>query len=356
VKFLKNIFKKIPKRFKNKKTLAAVVTLLLVAFFGLRGGANEDLIKTAKVEKGTIKSEVFATGKIESESQSSLNFAVSGRVVFVSVKEGDYVKKGQVIASLDREKFEIALRQAQQDVVAADAKLEKVYDDLPDNRIESFQDKINRTAAEAVKNQAFDAVKLAERNLKDATLTSPIGGTIIELNVKHGEEILATETAAKVADTASIHFISEIDETDIGSISEGQNALIHLDAYPDGEINSKVQKISSFGTTTETQATVFEVELALPPDDKFIIGMNGDIQITTEEKENVLSIPVEALVMENSIWVSENGQYIEKEVEVGIQNDSQAEIIGGIEDGEAVVIEGFDEIGKKNLIQKLLRK
>ena len=139
MKYLKIIFKKIPKRFKNKKTLAVVVTLLLVVFFGLRGGANEDLIKTAKVEKGTIKSEVFATGKIESESQSSLNFAVSGRVVFVSVKEGDYVKKGQVIASLDREKFEIALRQAQQDVVAADAKLEKVYDDLPDNRIESFQ-------------------------------------------------------------------------------------------------------------------------------------------------------------------------------------------------------------------------
>ena len=356
MKFLKNIFKKIPKRFKNKKTLAAVVTLLLVAFFGLRGGANEDLIKTAKVEKGTIKSEVFATGKIESESQSSLNFAVSGRVVFVSVKEGDYVKKGQVIASLDREKFEIALRQAQQDVVAADAKLEKVYDDLPDNRIESFQDKINRTAAEATKNQAFDAVKLAERNLKDTTLTSPIDGTIIELNVKAGEEVSAAEIAAKVADTASINFISEIDETDIGSISEGQNALIHLDAYPDQEINSKVQKVSSFGTTIETEATVFEVEFAFPAEDKFIIGMNGDIQITTEEKENVLSIPVEALVGENIVYLRKNGQYIEKEVEVGIQNDSQAEIISGIEEGETVVIEGFDEIGKKNLIQKLLRK
>src|SRR3990167_3949092 len=122
MKYLKIIFRKIPKRFKNKKTLAAVVTLLLVAFFALRGGTNEDLIKTAKLEKATIKSEVFATGKIESESQSSLNFAVGGRVVFVSVKEGDYVKKGQVIASLDREKFEIALRQAQQDVIAADAK------------------------------------------------------------------------------------------------------------------------------------------------------------------------------------------------------------------------------------------
>ena len=356
MRYFKIIFKKIPKRFKNKKTLAAVVTLFLVAFFALRGGANQDLIQTANVQKATIKSEVFATGKIESESQSSLNFAVSGRVVFVSVKEGDYIKKGQVIASLDREKFEIALRQAQQDVVAADAKLEKVYDDLPDNRIESFQDKINRTAAEAVKNQAFDAVKLAERNLKDATLTSPIDGTIIELNVKAGEEVSAAETAAKVADTASIHFISEIDETDIGSISEGQNALIHLDAYPDQEINSKVQKVSSFGTTIETEATVFEVEFAFPAEDKFIIGMNGDIQITTEEKNNVLSVPVEAMAAENSVWVSKNGQYIEKEVEVGIQNDSQAEIISGIEEGETVVIEGFDEIGKKNLIQKLFRK
>src|SRR3989344_289830 len=356
MKYLKIIFKKIPKRFKNKKTIVLIFAVLLIVYLGLRGGANQDLIQTANAQKGTVKSEVFATGKIESDSQSSLNFPVSGKVVWVNVKEGDYIKKGQVIASLDREKFEIALRQAQQDVVAADAKLEKVYDDLPDTRIESFEDKINRTAAEAVKNQAFDAVKLAERNLKDATLTSPIDGTIIELNVKAGEEVSAAETAAKVADTASIHFISEIDETDIGSISEGQNALIHLDAYPDQEINSKVQKVSSFGTTIETEATVFEVEFAFPAEDKFIIGMNGDIQITTEEKNNVLSVPVEAMAAENSVWVSKNGQYIEKEVEVGIQNDSQAEIISGIEEGETVVIEGFDEIGKKNLIQKLFRK
>src|SRR3990167_6531059 len=201
MKYLKIIFKKIPKRFKNKKTIVLIFAVLLIVYLGLRGGANQDLIQTANAQKGTVKSEVFATGKIESDSQSSLNFPVSGKVVWVNVKEGDFVKKGQAIASLDKEKFEVALRQAQQDVIAADAKLEKVYDDLPDNRIESFQDKINRTAAEAVKNQAFDAVKLAERNLKDTILTALIEGTLVELNINVGDEILPTETVARIADT-----------------------------------------------------------------------------------------------------------------------------------------------------------
>ncbi|OGD88270.1 hypothetical protein A3J17_05225 [Candidatus Curtissbacteria bacterium RIFCSPLOWO2_02_FULL_40_11] len=354
MKYLKIIFKKIPKRFKNKKTIVLIFAVLLIVYLGLRGGANQDLIQTANAQKGTVKSEVFATGKIESDSQSSLNFPVSGKVVWVNVKEGDFVKKGQAIASLDKEKFEVALRQAQQDVIAADAKLEKVYDDLPDNRIESFQDKINRTAAEAVKNQAFDAVKLAERNLKDTILTALIEGTLVELNINVGDEILPTETVARIADTNTIQFTAEIDESDIGKINLGQTAIIFLDAFEDVEILSSVTSIGLEGKITATEATVFEVVFELEKKDKYILGMNGDVQILTNEQNNVLTVPIEALFEENIVWVRENGSYSQKEVEVGIQNDIDAEIKSGLEEGEKVVISGFDEIGKESLIQKLL--
>ena len=82
--------------------------------------------------------------------------------------------------------------------------------------------------------------------------------------------------------------------------------------------------------------------------------MNGDVQILTNEQNNVLTVPIEALFEENIVWVRENGSYSQKEVEVGIQNDIDAEIKSGLEEGEKVVISGFDEIGKESLIQKLL--
>lgn len=340
----------------RKKSVLVIILIFVFIFFGFRGGPDKDLIKTANVEKDTIKSEVFTTGKVESESQSDLHFAVTGKVAWVPVKEGDFIDKGQVVATLDKEKFEIALRQAQQDVVAADAKLEKAYDDLPDNRIESYQDKINRTSAEAVKNQAFDAVKLAERNLKDTVLTSPIGGTVTRMNIKPGEEILVTYVVAQVSDTTNIHFTADIDETDIGSIKPDQSAAIFLDSYPEEEIKSKVEKIGSFGTTSQTESTVFKVDFFLSEDSKFIIGMNGDAQITTAEKQQVLTIPTEALVDENMVYIHRNNAYEKILVEVGMQNDSQVEILSGLSEGDQVVTEGFDEIGKKSLIQKLLLK
>jgi len=345
---------KIPKIFKNKKSITVLIVVLIIIIIGSRGGADEELIDTVNVSRSDIKSEVFATGKIESQSDSSLNFAVSGKVNWVNVKEGDFVKKGQAIAALDKELFEIALRQKQQDVVAADAILQQLYDSQKDVVVENYDQKIARTAAEKTKNQAFDEVKKAERNLKDAVLTSPISGTVVDLNIKVGDEILSTETVARVADTENIQFIGEIDESDIGNIKVGQKATIFLEAFPDEALHSSVVSIGFEGDLTATEATVFDVKFDIELNEKYILAMNGDVQILTNEQNNVLTAPVEALFEENIVWVRENGSYSQKEVEVGIQNDIDAEIKSGLEEGEKVVISGFDEIGKESLIQKLL--
>jgi len=352
---IKKIYEKFSKTSKNKKILIAAVILTITSFWVTRGGVNPDKIKTAQVEQKSIRSEIVASGKITSLNETTIHPAVNGKVVWVPIKEGDYVKKGQAIASLDKEEFEIAQRQAQQDVVAADAELEKLYDGRRNKTsIESYDEKIARTAAEAKKNKAVDALKKADRDLKDAVLTSPFSGTVINLNIHPGEEIFYTTEVAKIADTQNINFTAEIDDTEIGKIKEGQEVIITLDAFPEEEQGSQVTSISSEGTTTSTGATVFEVKLNFTQSSNYRIGMNGEASIITQEQSDVLVVPIEAIVDDKYVWTKINGGFEKKEVAKGIESDSEIEITSGLSKGETVATAGFDQIGKKSLVQKIL--
>ena len=348
-------WQKTPKILKSKKVLLALLIIFILAFIITRGGADADKIKTAQVEQKNIASEIVASGKISSQSKSTIHSAVSGKVVWVPIKEGDTVKKGQAIASLDKEKYEIAQRQAQQDVVAADAELEKLYDGRRNKTSnESYDEKIARTAAEATKNKAFDALKKAERDLKDTVITTPFSGTIIELNVHPGEEIFYTTEVAKVADIDNLNFTAELDDTDVGGIKEDQKTIITLDAFPEEELDSQVESISFVSNTTSSGADVFEVKFKLERLTDYRIGMNGEARIITQEQNDVLVVPLEAIFEESYVWIKTDGNYIKKKVEIGIESDSEIEVISGLSKDETVVIAGLEQISKKNLVGKIL--
>src|SRR3989304_3916222 len=289
----KSLFQRIPAPLKGKRAIAVAVAILILYFFLNRGAGNLDKITTANIAREDIKSQVLASGKVTSENSATLHFAVSGKVVWVGVKEGDYVKKWQAIASLDKEKYEIALRQTNQDVVAADAELAKVYDDISKaSGAESFDNRIKRTAAEATKNKAYDEWLEAKRNLKDAVLLSPISGTVLDLGVLPGEEILATTAIAKIGDNKNLVFAAEVDETDISRVNEDQKTQIILDAFPEKTIDSEVKSIANQGTVTSTESTVFEVKFSLDPPEIIRLGMNGEADITIQSLDNVIVVPI----------------------------------------------------------------
>ena len=353
-KAIKKRYQKLPKFLRTKKALLILAILIVGGFLATSGSADLNQIKTAEVRQETIRSEVIATGEISALNEATLHFAVSGKVVWVPVKEGDYVKKWQSIASLDKERYEIALRQAEQDVVAADAELQKVYDDLRNVDVESFSQKITRTAAEATKNKAYDAWLGAKRNLKDTVLTSPIAGTVIDLNINTGEEVFTTTNIAKIGDTKNLQFTAEVDETDIGKVKVDQAVRIVLDAYPEEVIESAVESIASEATTTSTDATVFKVKFNLNPVQEIRLGMNGEVDILIDSIDNALVVPVEAIVEDNKVWVRENGTFSKREVKLGLESDLDVQITFGLDEGETVVVSGFEEIGKKSLAGKIL--
>lgn len=358
MKNAKSLLQRIPVPLKGKKAIAIAAVILISYFFLNRGAADLNKITTSKVSREDIKSQVLASGKVTSENSVTLHFAVSGKVVWVGPKEGDYVKRGQAIASLDREKYEIALRQAQQDVIAADAALEKVYDDIAHSSAdtESFDEKIKRTAAEATKNKAWDAMLLAKRNLKDATITAPFAGFVNEIDIKVGQEIFATAEAVKISDSGNLEFAAEVDETDIPKVKVGQATQISLDAFEDERFNSGVSKINNMSIQTSTGATAYEVKFDMPKDKDFFLGMSGEAQITVQEIPQVLAVPIEAVINDKYVYVKKDANFVKQEVGLGISSDTDIEVTSGLSEGDEVVTGGFDEIGKKSLLQKLFSK
>lgn len=342
---------------RSKKILIPLGILLVFYLIFLRGGADVSKIETVKVQKKDIRSEVTASGKVSAQNETSLKFAVGGRVTSVNVKEGDVVSRGQVIATLDREKYEIALRQANQDVVAADAELEKVYDGVKKDDFETFDEKISRTAAEAKKNKSFDNLKAAQRALRDTVLVAPISGTVVSLNIKPLEEVQVTTDVGKIIDSsAGVVFKSEVDETEISKVSVGQKAKLVLDAFEDSGIDSEVVKISDTSVTTSTGATAYEVELSFPLIGQYKVGMNGESRIITDESDNTLVVPFDVLVDNDFVWILRGDRYEKIRILKGLESDLEFEVKGGLAEGDEIVKSGFAEIEKKNLLQKLTKR
>jgi len=355
--FAKKLINKLPKNLKSKKTIFAILIVLSGFYFLSRGSADLKKIETVKVLSEDIRQEVLASGKISADKESTIHSAVSGNVVWVGVKSGDYVARGKAIVTLDRERYEIALRGAQQDVIVADAELVKVYDDIgKGDSVETFDERIKRTAAEAKKNKAFDAVKLAERNLKDTTIVSPIAGTVVELSVNAGDEILPTQEIAVVSQTGNIKFVAEVDEVDVVKVKKGQQVLLTLDAYEGRTFDSKVSEIGQRSITTSTGATAYEVDINLSEQQDFLLGMNGEANILISAVSDVLVVPTDAVVDDKFVYVKAQDLFEKKQIEPGIASDQDVEVKSGLLPGDEIVVSGFDEIGKLSLLQRIFAK
>lgn len=356
MKFLKTKnLKKLAKVTKSKKVIGTLIALILIfIMLATRGGASREKIQIATVVQKELTVETSASGKIVSTNEVHLRFPTAGKITWTN-QEGNFVYKGQAIASLDKEKFEIALRQTQQDLNAADAVLSQVYDDLkkfppPEN----FDQKIKRTNAETAKNKAFDAVKKAEKDLRDATLVAPFSGTLAVLNIVTGEEISSATEIGTIANLNKLQFIAQVDETEIAKINLGQQSTITLDAFEGKDIETTITAIAPMATTTSTSATAFEVKFNLDSAQNIRLGMNGEVKVVIESIENALVIPLEAIVEDKFVWVKTDGTYQKIEIAKGLESETEVQVTQGPQKNEKVLISGFDQIGKKSLIQRII--
>lgn len=332
---------KIPKVLKpSKKKIIILVVLGIVIFLGFNffGQKKQTPLQFTQVKKQDLRSTVSASGTLVGKDTANLKFKSSGKLAYINVKPGDKVYAGQVLAGLDTQDLNITLQQARNTLVAKDAAAKKAEDDVKNHdKDETFTQKETRTAAQTARDNAYDSVKVAEKNLQDAFIVSPINGIVTQTNFIPGQ--IVGDNVIQVVDTSGIYFDSEVDEADIAKLQEGQKAEVILDAYPDKTLTGVLNVIKPQTITTSTGATVIVVRIKLDdPKITFVSGLSGQASIIISESKNALTIPQEALRDDNSILMEKGNTLTPQKVTPGISSDTDVEIQNGISEGDMVLL------------------
>ena len=326
-------------RRRNKIILGLVI--LVVLFLVFRGRQKPVELKYASVQRNNIYSQVSASGILNGKKSVSLHFNSAGKLNYLAVGNGDIVSKGQVIATLDNTQQSVALQQALNNRRNTQANVDYIHDTVKDHSgDETFSQKATRTTAEVANDNAYDSVRSAQRALQDTIIYSPISGIIVNQgSITVGQNVTPNDLIGQVVDFSEKAFDATIDESDIGQIQIGQNAKVTLNAYGDTEFNGKVTEIKPTTVTDSTGAITVTVKIQI--DDSRITniyGLNGNANIITRAKENVLIIPQDALIDDSHVYIKDSkGKPEKREIQTGIKSDTDVEILSGLNEGDQVV-------------------
>ena len=360
---------------KNKKLWIAlgVVALAIVAYLLLSGGKKEEKVEfeTAKVDQGNIQTTITATGTIEPVTSVTVGTQVSGIVSKLYVDYNSVVKKGQVIAELDKTNLISELTAQRANLSSAQSSLN--YQQANYNRYKTLYDKglvsaneyenalLQYNQAKEQVNTARESVQRAQTNLGYATITSPIDGVVLSKAVEEGQTVAASfntpELFTIAQDLTDMRVIADIDEADIGGVKEGQRVTFTVDAYPDDVFSGMVKQVRQNATTTNNVVT-YEVVITAPNADlKLKPGLTANITIFTMERSGVVSVPSAALRFtpepsiigkkyvikdvpgDKKLWTLEGNVFTAHKVETGITDGVHTEIKSGLEEGTKVVLD-----------------
>ncbi|MDZ7306089.1 MAG: efflux RND transporter periplasmic adaptor subunit, partial [candidate division KSB1 bacterium] len=288
-----------------------------VVFFNLRRGRGDEIeVQTEKVRRSDVLQTVSGSGKVKPVIEVKISANVSGEIVKLHVQEGDPVRKGQVLVELDRTRYLAALDRARSAVKSAEANLIKARSDYQRaqelfarnlySQAELEGVKASLTLAESSVEEARAAFNQAQDDLAKTTLTSPIDGTVIQLNKEVGEIALGSQFTSDVimtvGDLSEMEMIAQIDENDVILIDVGDSAKLEVDALPDQPLACTVTKIANSATTigrgTQEEITNFDVTVKiLENHPKLRPGMSATVDIQTDRHENVLNIPLQCVTV-----------------------------------------------------------
>lgn len=337
---------------KSHKKLSLIILIVIIALSYFLFPKNKVVIPTDTARIGTIVKSISITGNIESQSTVNLTFQTGGAVVYLGAKEGDNVKKGEAIVSLDRQKLDANFRQALQDFTAAKAASDQYYSGHK-NATESYDERVLRTSLDATQNKAYDQMVKAQKDLTDSTLYSPIDGILTRSDAKNIGVNITPATVFTIVDPSSLDFKMDVDEADIGSVKTGQPVEISLDSYPNDTLKLKISSIDFVTHTTSTGGNAYGVKANLINDNntyKYRVGMNGNAEIILEKKENVLYIPISSIFDNDKVYVKTKLGFEKRQIKVGLENDTLAQIKGGLKSGEIVALDPSLVLQNKNTI------
>ena len=363
------------KKLKISKIWIAVIVIVVIAVaaWALSGGKKEEEInfKEEAVKTETLQNSVTATGTIEAVTSVTVGTQVSGIVNKLYVDYNSQVKKGQVIAELDKTNLLSELNTAKANLASATSNLN--YQAANMNRYQTLYKKglvsadeyenallTYRQAKEQVASSK-ENVQKAQTNLGYATITSPIDGTVISKSVEEGQTVAASfntpELFTIARDLTNMQVVANVDEADIGGVKEGDRVTFTVDAYPDDTFEGTVKQVRLEATTTNNVVT-YEVVISAPNADlKLKPGLTANVTIYTQERSGVLAVANKALRFtptketvgkdmkivdckgKNKVWTLSDKTLTAHPVTIGQTDGVHTEIIKGIRKGQKIVTE-----------------
>ena len=360
---------------KNKKFyigIAAAIVVAVIAYlvFGGKKHSGMKYIST-EVKIADLSTSVTATGTIEPVTSVTVGTQVSGIVAHLYVDYNSEVKKGQVIAELDKTNLTSELASARANLSSAKSNLD--YQLANYNRQKILYDKglisandyekarLSYEQAEQQVRTSAESVKKAETNLGYATITSPIDGVVLSKSVEEGQTVAASFSTPELftiaQDLTDMRVIADIDEADIGDVKEGQRVNFTVDAYPNDTFSGRVTQVRQ-EATTESNVVTYQVVISAPNADlKLKPGLTANVTIYTQEAKNVMTVPAKALKFtpnekmltknqriedcegRQKVWTLENDVFKAYAVETGLSDGITTEIKKGMKAGLKVITE-----------------
>ncbi len=361
---------------------ALYISVAAVAFAAVSCSEKTKMeLETYTVEPTSMSEVVTATGTMESVTQVDVGTQVTGIIEHLYADYNDTVKKGQLLAELEKTLLDSELRSADANMASAKASYEyakKNYERdkalhneqlISDYEFQTSQRDYDVARLSYEKSQA-DRVRAA-KNLNYAEIYSPINGIIISREVEVGQTVVSSMNVANlyvIADLDNMQVVGNVDEADIGQVKVGQHVTFTVDAYPNDVFNGTVTQVR-LNPTTESNVVTYEVIVNAPnPDHKLIPGMTANLTIYTLELNDVIAVPLKALKFQpqesadkesglpevvssddskgHSVWVERDGKLVQTPVELGMMNSVYQQITSGLKNGDKVALQYNMVVGK----------
>ena len=326
---------------------------------------------SSAVKQMTISTTISATGTLDPVDQVEVGTQVSGDISKIYVDFNSSVKKGQVIAELDKSKLKATLTQAEIAYKSAEndykykestySRIKKLSESNAASAVELETAEYNMNSAKLAVERSKNEVAQARLNLSYATIKSPIDGVVLKRAVEVGQTVAAsmsTPTLFVIArDLSQMKVMADVDEADIGQVKAGQKVTFTVDAFQGETFNGSVQEVRLNPTTTSNVVTYTVVITAENPDQKLLPGMTATCTIVTREVVDAISVPVKALKFSpgvgpqmakpgalpsqfkgDRVWLNVDGKLAPRPVKTGINDGVNVEILEGLSLGDSVVV------------------
>lgn len=334
--------------YKNHRWKIVIGFIIIITGGGLlytQASSQPEEIQTISPEYRDLTKTLDLSGTVDAKKRARLRFLAGGKVIYLGAQEGDWVQAWQTIASIDARDLQKRLERSLNQYMQQRWDWEQLLDDTGDYHLKELEERRYIDKQQWNLDNSVIEVELQDIAISQSRMAAPFAGILISSPISTANTQVTGNDYFELVDPVSLIFRAQINEEDISLINLEQPAQIILDAYLDEKLNSQISFIS-YQSSQAASGTVFQVEFPLVnivevgTDNlpallaKYRLGMNGDVQIVLEKRNDVLSIPLITTISrdgKNFVEVLKDGEAEMREVSLGIETDEYVEVLSGLD-------------------------